>query len=122
MAKPKLSSLCLQVSWVRPNDGVWCMEPHNHEGRHSSGMECWSGAGDQDAHNDTFLVEMFLGHLLSKYEDDITPVRTIQVRTGRDVRERRPMFEDSPDGYKESDKDFVLNNLELAVKLLEAFK
>lgn len=33
---------------------------------------------------------------------------------------RRPLDADSPDGYAESDKDFVLNNLELAVALLEA--
>lgn len=36
-----------------------------------------------------------------------------------DLIPRRPLDDDKPDGYLESDIDFVLNNLELAVSLLE---
>lgn len=32
---------------------------------------------------------------------------------------RRPLDDDAPDGYRESDRDYVLNNLELAVALLD---
>ena len=32
---------------------------------------------------------------------------------------RRPYNDEKPDGYMESDKDFVLNNLDAAVELLE---
>jgi hypothetical protein len=32
---------------------------------------------------------------------------------------RRPYDDEKPDGYMESDKDFVLNNLDAAVELLE---
>ena len=32
---------------------------------------------------------------------------------------RRPLDDDNPEGYLESDQDFVLNNLEAAVELLE---
>lgn len=36
-----------------------------------------------------------------------------------DIIPRRPLDDDNPDGYLENDKDFVLNNLEVAVELLE---
>lgn len=36
-----------------------------------------------------------------------------------EVTPRRPLDDDSPKGYQESDKDFILNNLEAAVFLLE---
>lgn len=32
---------------------------------------------------------------------------------------RRLLDDDKPDGYLESDKDYVLNNIEAAVKLLD---
>ena len=32
---------------------------------------------------------------------------------------RRPLDDDQPDGYMESDRDFVNNNIELCVKILE---
>lgn len=35
------------------------------------------------------------------------------------IHPRRPLDDDNPDGYLESDQDFVLNNLEVAVELLE---
>jgi hypothetical protein len=34
---------------------------------------------------------------------------------------RRPLDEDAPNGYLESDKDYVSNNLDLAVVLLDAY-
>lgn len=34
---------------------------------------------------------------------------------------RRPFEDGCPDGYLESDKDYLLNNLELAVKLLNEY-
>jgi hypothetical protein len=36
-----------------------------------------------------------------------------------DYKPRRPLDSRLPDGYLESDKDYVANNLELAVRLLE---
>jgi hypothetical protein len=35
---------------------------------------------------------------------------------------RRPLDEDKPDGYMESDTDYLLNNREIAVALLDAHK
>lgn len=35
---------------------------------------------------------------------------------------RRPLDDDDPDGYFESDRDFVLNNLEWCVEQLENHK
>jgi hypothetical protein len=35
------------------------------------------------------------------------------------VKPRRPWDPDIPTGYMESDRDYVLNNLDLAVKLLD---
>ena len=32
---------------------------------------------------------------------------------------RRPYLDEKPDGYMESDQDFVLNNIDAAVELLE---
>lgn len=32
---------------------------------------------------------------------------------------RRPLQDDEPDGYQESDRDYVLNNIEAAVSLLD---
>lgn len=37
-----------------------------------------------------------------------------------EVTPRRPLDDSNPGGYKESDKDFVLNNLEACVAFLEA--
>ena len=34
---------------------------------------------------------------------------------------RRPLNDAEPDGYQESDRDYVLNNLDLAVRLLDAY-
>ncbi len=36
-----------------------------------------------------------------------------------EVHHRRPLDDDNPDGYLESDMDFVLNNLDACVKFLE---
>ena len=36
------------------------------------------------------------------------------------ITPRRPLDDDQPKGYRESDKDFVLNNLDACVTLLEA--
>jgi hypothetical protein len=35
------------------------------------------------------------------------------------ITPRRPLDDDRPDGYLESDRDFVMNNIEAAVELLE---
>ncbi len=35
------------------------------------------------------------------------------------INERRPLDDSFPDGYLESDRDFVLNNIEAAICLLE---
>lgn len=35
------------------------------------------------------------------------------------VKPRRPLNDDKPNGYLESDKDFILNNLNEAVRVLE---
>jgi hypothetical protein len=35
------------------------------------------------------------------------------------VNARRPLDDDNPKGYQESDKDFTLNNIDLAVEMLE---
>lgn len=37
------------------------------------------------------------------------------------LKPRRPLDDDAPDGYRESDQDYVLNNLDLAVALLDHF-
>ena len=34
---------------------------------------------------------------------------------------RRPLDNDQPDGYQESDKDYVLSNIDLAVMLLDKY-
>jgi hypothetical protein len=34
---------------------------------------------------------------------------------------RRPLDDDKPDGYLESDRDYLANNTELAVRLLDAY-
>ncbi len=42
-------------------------------------------------------------------------------RKGSDIeiKPRRPLDDDVPDGYLESDKDFVLNNIEACIAFLE---
>jgi len=35
------------------------------------------------------------------------------------VKIRRPLYDEEPNGYMESDKDFVMNNLDLCVEYLE---
>jgi hypothetical protein len=35
------------------------------------------------------------------------------------MNKRRPLDDDNPTGYQESDKDYVLNNIDLCVKLLD---
>jgi hypothetical protein len=40
-------------------------------------------------------------------------------QAGINVIPRRPYIDEEPDGYLESDNDFVSNNYEVAVKLLE---
>lgn len=35
------------------------------------------------------------------------------------IKPRRPLDNDNPDGYLESDKDFVLNNIEACIAFLE---
>jgi len=35
------------------------------------------------------------------------------------IKPRRPLDDDQPDGYQESDRDFVFNNLKVCVSFLE---
>ena len=39
-----------------------------------------------------------------------------------EVKPRRLHDDDKPDGYKESDQDYLLNNRELAVQLLDDYE
>ena len=36
-----------------------------------------------------------------------------------EFKPRRPYWDEEPDGYMESDKDFVMNNLDLCLRFLE---
>lgn len=36
-------------------------------------------------------------------------------------KKRRPYYDHEPEGYMESDNDYVLNNVELAVRLLDKY-
>jgi len=36
------------------------------------------------------------------------------------INSRRPYDDDNPDGYLESDKDFVLNNIDACLQFLES--
>jgi hypothetical protein len=36
-----------------------------------------------------------------------------------ELNSRRPLDDDNPDGYNESDKDYVLNNIKLCVWMLD---
>ena len=46
-------------------------------------------------------------------------IKELAEQTGINVIPRRPYIDEEPDGYLESDKDFLLNNYEVALKLLE---
>jgi hypothetical protein len=46
-------------------------------------------------------------------------ITQLAVEAGINVIPRRPYIDEEPDGYLESDNDFVSNNYEVAVKLLE---
>ena len=46
-------------------------------------------------------------------------IRELSEQAGINVIPRRPYIDEEPDGYLESDNDFVLNNHEVVVKLLE---
>jgi 8-oxo-dGTP pyrophosphatase MutT (NUDIX family) len=46
-------------------------------------------------------------------------IRELSEQVGINVIPRRPYIDEEPDGYLESDNDFVLNNHEVVVKLLE---
>ena len=69
----KLSKLCLEISWDRPNSGVLCINPLGHEGSHCSDRESFGGGkGDQNLHDTPELIPHFL-YLLGTCVDDITP-------------------------------------------------
>jgi len=46
-------------------------------------------------------------------------IRELSEQAGINVIPRRPYIDEEPDGYLESDNDFVKNNHEVVVKLLE---
>jgi hypothetical protein len=46
-------------------------------------------------------------------------IQELSEQAGINVIPRRPYFDEEPDGYLEGDNDFVLNNHEVVVKLLE---
>ena len=46
-------------------------------------------------------------------------IKELAEQAGINVIPRRPYIDEEPDGYLESDKDFLLNNYEVALKLLE---
>jgi hypothetical protein len=46
-------------------------------------------------------------------------IQELSEQAGINVIPRRPYIDEEPDGYLESDKDFLLNNHEVVVKLLE---
>jgi hypothetical protein len=46
-------------------------------------------------------------------------IQELAEQAGINVIPRRPYIDEEPDGYLESDNDFVLNNHEVVVKLLE---
>jgi hypothetical protein len=46
-------------------------------------------------------------------------IKELEKQAGINVIPRRPYIDEEPDGYLESDNDFVLNNHEVVVKLLE---
>jgi hypothetical protein len=70
----KLSTLCLEVSWVRANDGVLCIQPLGHEGDHISDMESYGGKGDQNLHDEPSLLPHFQ-YLLADCVDDLSPLK-----------------------------------------------
>jgi len=41
---------------------------------------------------------------------------------GIKINSRRPLYDEKPDGYMESDRDYVENNLELCVEILNALE
>ena len=45
-----------------------------------------------------------------------------QVSSTIKINPRRPLYDDKPEGYLESDRDFVENNLELCVQILSALE
>ena len=46
-------------------------------------------------------------------------IKTLAKVAGINVIPRRPYIDEEPDGYLESDNDFILNNHEVVIKLLE---
>ena len=83
----KLSELCLQVSWVRPNDGVWCLRDKGHSGYHVTALEnnpygeTYAGDSDQDAHKEPWILDVFSppshnGIVRVRDEDFIDDMRT----------------------------------------------
>jgi hypothetical protein len=46
-------------------------------------------------------------------------METSVVLDTSDFKPRRPYDDDQPDGYMESDRDFVENNFDLCMRLLE---
>lgn len=46
-------------------------------------------------------------------------IKLLVKQAGINIVPRRPYIDEEPDGYLESDNDFVLNNYEVAVALLE---
>jgi len=47
--------------------------------------------------------------------------KVVETPSSYPYHPRRPLVDSEPDGYMESDKDYVANNLDLAVKLLDSY-
>jgi|688.fasta_scaffold43595_9 hypothetical protein len=46
-------------------------------------------------------------------------IRLLAEQAGIKINPRRLYWDDEPDGYLESDNDFILNNQEIVIKVLE---
>jgi hypothetical protein len=51
--------------------------------------------------------------------EDHTKINAVLDSLGIQIEARRPYDDNEPDGYLESDNDFVQNNIEVAVKLMD---
>ena len=46
-------------------------------------------------------------------------INELMVKAGIELKARRPYIDEKPDGYLESDNDFILNNHDTIIRLLE---
>lgn len=46
-------------------------------------------------------------------------INELMVKAGIELKARRPYIDEEPDGYLESDNDFILNNHDTIIRLLE---